>query len=57
VSSAIIGATRPEQVLENTVAAELDLDDDLVTAIDEVLAPAILRDAGFTLSPETRPEN
>jgi aryl-alcohol dehydrogenase-like predicted oxidoreductase len=55
VSSAIIGATRPEQVRENVKAVDLELDDDLVRAIDEVLEPAILRDPGFTLSPETRP--
>jgi aryl-alcohol dehydrogenase-like predicted oxidoreductase len=55
VSSAIIGATRPEQVKENVKALDVVLDDDLVAAIDEALAPAILRDPGFTFSPKTRP--
>jgi aryl-alcohol dehydrogenase-like predicted oxidoreductase len=55
VSSAICGATRPEQVLENARAAELTLDDDLVARIDEVLAPTVLRDASMTASPSRRP--
>jgi aryl-alcohol dehydrogenase-like predicted oxidoreductase len=55
VSSAIIGATRPEQVEENVKAVDIELDADLVQAIDEVLEPTVLRDPGFTLSPETRP--
>jgi len=55
VSSAIIGATRPEQVEENVKAVDIELDADLVAAIDEVLEPTVLWDPGFTLSPETRP--
>jgi voltage-dependent potassium channel beta subunit len=38
VSSAIIGATRPEQVDENVGAAELDLSPDVVAEIERVLA-------------------
>jgi len=56
VASAIIGATRPEQVAENAKAVDVVLDADLLRAIDEVLEPAILRDPGFTFSPPTRPE-
>ena len=55
VSSAIIGASRPEQVIQNAEAAELTLDDDLVAAIDEVLAPTVLRDPAMTTSPTKRP--
>ncbi|HEV3213570.1 MAG TPA: aldo/keto reductase family protein [Acidimicrobiales bacterium] len=55
VASAIIGASRPEQVLENVGAADLVLDDDLVSAIDDVLAPTVLRDASMTASPSRRP--
>lgn len=55
VSSAIVGASRPEQVVENVKAVDVVLEPDLVQAVDEVLAPAILRDPGFTLSPDTRP--
>jgi len=55
VSAAIIGATRPEQVLENVKAVDIELEPELMRAIDEVLEPTVLRDPGFTLSPETRP--
>jgi aryl-alcohol dehydrogenase-like predicted oxidoreductase len=55
VSTAIIGATRPEQVVENVKAVDIELEPDLLRAIDEVLEPAILRDPAFTTSPATRP--
>ncbi|MHB8219671.1 MAG: aldo/keto reductase family protein [Acidimicrobiales bacterium] len=55
VSTAIIGATRPEQVVENVKAVDIELEPDLLKAIDEVLEPAILRDPAFTTSPATRP--
>jgi aryl-alcohol dehydrogenase-like predicted oxidoreductase len=38
VASAIIGASRPEQVFDNAKAADVDLDDDIIAAMDEVLA-------------------
>jgi aryl-alcohol dehydrogenase-like predicted oxidoreductase len=41
VSSAIIGATRPEQVDDNAAAAGVKLSDDLLQAIDEALAPVL----------------
>jgi len=55
VASAITGASKPEQVVANARAAELVLDDDLVAAIDEVLAPTVLRDPAMTASPTRRP--
>jgi aryl-alcohol dehydrogenase-like predicted oxidoreductase len=55
VSSAIVGATRPEQVVENVKAVDVVLEPDLLEAIDRVLEPAILRDPAFTTSPESRP--
>lgn len=55
VSTAILGATRPEQITENVKALDVELEPDLLRAIDEVLEPAILRDPGFTISPESRP--
>ena len=55
VSSAIVGASRPEQVTANVAALDVELEPDLLLAIDEVLEPAVLRDPGFTFSPETRP--
>ena len=55
VSSAIIGATRPEQVKENVRAVDVDLDSDFVRAIEEVLEPATRRDPALTVSPARRP--
>lgn len=55
VSSAILGATRPEQVEENVKALDVDLDDDLCRQIDDALEGAILRDPAFTASPKSRP--
>jgi aryl-alcohol dehydrogenase-like predicted oxidoreductase len=40
VASAIIGATRPEQVSENAAASGIDLGDDVLQAIDEALGSA-----------------
>ncbi|WP_298180959.1 aldo/keto reductase family protein [Saccharomonospora sp.] len=51
VASAIIGASRPEQVQENVKAAGVKLDADLMQAIDEVLDGVVERDPGLTKSP------
>ncbi len=48
VSSAIIGATRPEQITENVAASGVKLDADLLDRIDEVLGPIIERDPAKT---------
>jgi aryl-alcohol dehydrogenase-like predicted oxidoreductase len=56
VASAIIGASRPEQVTENVKAAGATLDGDLLAAIDEVLGDELIeRDPSRTKSPERRP--
>jgi aryl-alcohol dehydrogenase-like predicted oxidoreductase len=55
VSSAIVGATRPEQITENVAAAELELEDDFVAAIEGVLAGVTKSDPSLTVSPPTRP--
>ncbi len=56
VASAIIGASRPEQVTENVKAAGVSLDDDLLAKVDEVLGDDIVeRDPAKTKSPATRP--
>jgi aryl-alcohol dehydrogenase-like predicted oxidoreductase len=55
VSSAIIGATRPEQVRENVKAVGVTLDGDLMKAIDAVVDPIAERDAAKTQSPSRRP--
>lgn len=56
VSSAIVGASRPEQIQENVKAVDLDLEPDFVEAIEKALAPATLFDPGFTFSPSRRSE-
>ena len=55
VSSAIIGASRPEQIAENVKALEIELEPDFVVAIEKVLAPTTLFDPAFTFSPDERP--
>ncbi len=42
VSSAIIGASRPEQIDENVKAADISLDQATLRAIDEVIAPVAM---------------
>ncbi|MDQ1646395.1 MAG: hypothetical protein QOJ50_2579 [Cryptosporangiaceae bacterium] len=56
VAAAIIGASRPEQVVENAAAAGRKLDAELLKRIDEVLDPVIERDPAKTTSPDRRPE-
>ncbi|GAB3819140.1 aldo/keto reductase family protein [Kribbella italica] len=57
VSSAIIGASRPEQVIENVKASGVKLEDALLKRIDEVLGSAIESDPAKTAqdAPQTRP--
>jgi aryl-alcohol dehydrogenase-like predicted oxidoreductase len=52
VSAAIIGASRPEQVVENAKASGIKLEEALLTAIDDVLQPVIQLDPAMTTSPE-----
>ena len=54
VSSAIIGASRPEQVTENVKASGVTLGDDAMKQIDEIFDGVIERDPARTKSPETR---
>jgi aryl-alcohol dehydrogenase-like predicted oxidoreductase len=55
VSSAIIGASRPEQVHDNAGASGVKLDADVLKRIDEVLGDLPSSDAAQTRSPESRP--
>jgi aryl-alcohol dehydrogenase-like predicted oxidoreductase len=57
VSSAIVGASRPEQIAENVKALDVELEPDFVEAIEKVLEPTTLFDPAFTFSPASRPEN
>ncbi|MFL6126646.1 aldo/keto reductase family protein [Actinophytocola sp.] len=47
VGSAIIGATRPEQVTENVRAAGVKLDAEVLKKIDEVLEGVVISDPGL----------
>lgn len=55
VSSAIVGATRPEQIRDNVKASGVALDAAIMKRIDEVLGPVIERDPKKTVSPAKRP--
>jgi len=55
VASAIIGASRPEQVAENVKAAGVKLPEDVMKAIDAALGSHIVRDPARTVSPPHRP--
>jgi aryl-alcohol dehydrogenase-like predicted oxidoreductase len=59
VSSAIIGASRPDQVSDNVKAAGHTLDDAALKAIDEVLDPVVERDPARTArsSPANRDDD
>jgi aryl-alcohol dehydrogenase-like predicted oxidoreductase len=56
VASAIIGASRPEQVKENVVASDVTIPAELMARIDDALGDVVLRDPALTLqsSPKTR---
>ncbi len=56
VCTAIIGASRPQQVTDNVAAAGVRLDLQVMRTIDEVLAGHIERDPARTQSPAHRPE-
>jgi aryl-alcohol dehydrogenase-like predicted oxidoreductase len=51
VASAIIGASRPEQVHENVKAAGVKLDEELLKKIDDVLEGVVESDPRFTVTP------
>ena len=59
VSSAIIGASRPEQVTENVKAAGVTLDEGLLKGIDEVLGHIVEKDPAKTAqnAPQKRPNS
>jgi len=54
VSAAIIGATRPEQVLENAAASGVRLDPAVLAQIDDILGDQVVTDPAYTSSPRTR---
>ncbi len=58
VASAIVGASRPEQVLENVKAAGVRIPVELMTRVDEVLGDTVERDPARTAAnaPSSRSE-
>lgn len=55
VASALVGASRPEQIESNVQAAGVKLDSDVLKRIDEAIGHLAERDPAKTVSPETRP--
>ena len=55
VASAIIGASRPEQVTDNVRASGVRLEPDVLKRVDEALGDIVERDPAKTQSPQTRP--
>ena len=55
VAAAIVGASRPEQVVQNARAAGIRLDQDLLVAIDAVVDPVVERDPAKVESFPERP--
>ena len=51
VASALVGASRPEQVHENVKAAGVALEDDVLKAIDDAVGDIVMRDPALTKSP------
>ncbi|MFT4470637.1 aldo/keto reductase family protein [Arthrobacter sulfonylureivorans] len=54
VASALIGASRPEQVRDNVRAAGVTLDEGTMARVDEAVGRLAERDPGKTRSPEAR---
>ncbi|GAA3414246.1 aldo/keto reductase family protein [Streptosporangium vulgare] len=55
VASAIVGASRPEQVRDNVKASGVKLGSEVLQKIDDILGPIVERDPAKTVSPERRP--
>jgi aryl-alcohol dehydrogenase-like predicted oxidoreductase len=53
VASAIVGASRPEQVEDNVKASGVRLEADVLKRIDEVLGDVVVRDPAETKSPRS----
>jgi aryl-alcohol dehydrogenase-like predicted oxidoreductase len=54
VASAIVGASRPDQIIENAKAADVVLEKAVMQKIDDVLAKVIERDPANIISPNPR---
>lgn len=54
VASALVGASRPEQIASNVAAAGVALEEDAWAAVDQVIGSLAQRDPALTRSPEER---
>ena len=54
VSSAIVGATSPEQISSNIDAVGVEIPQEIMDKVTEILAPVIVSDPGETRAPEAR---
>jgi aryl-alcohol dehydrogenase-like predicted oxidoreductase len=54
VSSAIVGASKPEQIHDNVKAVGVEIPEDAMQAVDRILKPYIVSDPAETKSPPAR---
>ena len=54
VSSAIVGATSPEQITSNIGAVGVEIPQEIMNKVTEILEPIIISDPNETQSPEKR---
>jgi aryl-alcohol dehydrogenase-like predicted oxidoreductase len=54
VSSAIVGASRPEQITDNVKAVGVEIPKEIMTQVDQILAAFIVSDPTETKSPPAR---
>ena len=54
VSSAIVGASRPEQISDNVKAVGVEIPSEIMTQVDEILSGLIVTDPSETKSPPAR---
>jgi aryl-alcohol dehydrogenase-like predicted oxidoreductase len=54
VASAIVGATKPEQISSNIEAVGVEIPADVMKQVSEILAPVAVFDPRETKSPEAR---
>jgi aryl-alcohol dehydrogenase-like predicted oxidoreductase len=54
VSSAIVGASKPEQIRDNAKAVAAEIPEDAIQAVDKILEPFIVSDPAETKSPPAR---
>jgi voltage-dependent potassium channel beta subunit len=57
ISAALVGASKPEQLIDSAGASGIELTDDVLAAIDEALGDVVVTDPARTLesSPQQRP--